>query len=49
MEVGIQWPLVLFTLIAGAGYGLLATTGLARLAGKQGDELTERGSVNEIE
>lgn len=38
MEVGIQWPLVLFTLIAGAGYGLLATTGLARLAGKQGDE-----------
>lgn len=38
MEVGIQWPLVLFTLIAGAGYGLLAATGLARLAGKQSDE-----------
>lgn len=37
MEVGIQWPLVLFTLIAGAGYGLLAMAGVARLAAKQSD------------
>lgn len=37
MEVGIQWPLVLFTLIAGAGYGTLACTGVARLAGRQSD------------
>lgn len=29
MEVGIQWPLVLFTLIAGAGYGTLAASGVA--------------------
>lgn len=32
MEIGIQWPLVLFTLIAGAGFGLLATAGFAQLA-----------------
>lgn len=38
MEVGIQWPLVLFTLIAGAGYGLLGMCGLARLTGKQSAE-----------
>lgn len=37
MEVGIQWPLVLFTLIAGAGYGTLAASGVARLAGRQSD------------
>lgn len=36
MEIGIQWPLVLFTVISGAGYGVLAATGAARLAGKQG-------------
>lgn len=35
MEIGIQWPLVLFTVISGAGYGVLAATGVARLAGKQ--------------
>lgn len=36
MEIGIQWPLVLFTVISGAGYGVLAAAGVARLAGKQG-------------
>ena len=36
MEIGIQWPLVLFTLIAGAGFGLMATAGFARLAAKPG-------------
>ena len=30
MDVGIQWPLVLFTLVAGAGCGLLAAAGMAR-------------------
>lgn len=35
MEIGIQWPLVLFTVISGAGYGVLAAAGVARLAGKQ--------------
>jgi anaerobic dimethyl sulfoxide reductase subunit C (anchor subunit) len=36
MQIGIQWPLVLFTLIAGAGCGLLAVTGFARLTVEQG-------------
>lgn len=36
MEIGIQWPLVLFTVFSGAGYGVLAAAGVARLAGKQG-------------
>lgn len=34
MEIGIQWPLVLFTLIAGAGFGLLVTAGFAQLVVK---------------
>ncbi|WP_080797587.1 DmsC/YnfH family molybdoenzyme membrane anchor subunit [Arabiibacter massiliensis] len=37
MEVGIQWPLVLFTVIAGAGYGAMATAGVARLANRQNE------------
>lgn len=41
MEIGIQWPLVLFTLIAGAGYGLLATIGFVQFAGKQSKDMTK--------
>lgn len=38
MEIGIQWPLVLFTVVAGAGFGVLATCGVAYLAQKQSAE-----------
>lgn len=41
MEIGIQWPLVLFTVIAGAGFGLLAMTGVARLAVGQSKSLRQ--------
>lgn len=34
MGIEIQWPLVLFTLVAGVGGGLLIPAGLAQLAGK---------------
>lgn len=38
MEIGIQWPLVLFTVISGAGYGLMAACGVARLAAEPSRE-----------
>lgn len=45
MEIGIQWPLTLFTVIAGAGFGLLATTGVARLAVGQSKPLRQLSLV----
>lgn len=44
MSIGIQWPLVLFTLIAGCGCGLLAMAGFATLVGKQ-DKKTMRTTL----
>ena len=48
MEIGIQWPLVLFTLIAGAGFGLLATAGLAQLAAEPGKKTKQIALIGAI-
>lgn len=48
MEIGIQWPLVLFTLIAGAGFGLLATAGFAQLAAEPGKKTKQIALVGAI-
>lgn len=41
MEIGIQWPLVLFTVIAGSGFGLTMMTGIARIVAKQDKSLRQ--------
>lgn len=48
MEIGIQWPLVLFTLIAGAGFGLLATAGLTQLAAEPGKKTKQIALIGAI-